>query len=439
MTRLDPSQETVSHPSTEEFFQRINDRRLRPGPEQEYRDEFLTTRTSEQAITPFAPPVPTIVSTTLTGNDRESVADALHTVVDWVDWCLIVDIGIADDALEIVRTIAGDKLVVRRLAVHDDTATARNFGLAAAAEIGGDWALFLDTDERLDARGMDIRAALVDAAADVLVVNHVSGAYGRDRFFRLPARGRFVGPTHEGFVVEGGARGHLPGMVFDTLTTSQEDNRSRSERAVANFAAFTAEYPDDPRWFYYLGDALTELGRDDEAIAAFRVCASLNDGDEERAWAMYRAAESYCRLGRHDEAIEVCTIGMDKHAGLAELPWLAAFASWQAGRPAQAVYWARLSIAIGLFAGAGASVPSTGFRHPPALWEGPYDVLRFALRATGDDAGADDADRLFHQARAARETECGPSLFLDQTPDLPAIDEQDSSLPSGGGNDESVS
>jgi tetratricopeptide (TPR) repeat protein len=290
----------------------------------------------------------------------------------------------------------------------------------------------LDIDERLDAGGMDVRAALVDASADVLIVNHVSGAYGRDRFVRLPARGRFVGPTHEGFVVEGGARGHLPGMVFDTLTTSHEDSRKTIERAVASFAALTAEYPDDPRWFYYLGDALTELGRDDEAIAAFRVCASLNGWDEEGAWAMYRAAESYCRLGRHAEAVEVCTIGMNKHAGMAELPWLAAFASWQAGRPAQAAYWARLSIAMGHFAGAGASVPRVGFRHPPALWEGPYDVLRFALRANGDHAGADEAERLFHQARAAREKARGPSLLLDQAPALPTIEQQDSNLYSRG-------
>jgi hypothetical protein len=58
---------------------------------------------------------------------------------------------------------------------------------------------------------------------------------------------------------------------------------------------------------------------------------------------------------------------------------------------------------MGYFAGAGASVPRVGFRHPPALWEGPYDVLRYALRRLGDDAGADEADRLFHDALQARE------------------------------------
>jgi hypothetical protein len=108
------------------------------------------------------------------------------------------------------------------------------------------------------------------------------------------------------------------------------------------------------------------------------------------------------KLDRPEEAVEACAVGMGKHAGLAELPWLAAYASWQAGRPAQAIYWARQAIAMGHFAGAGATVPRIGFRHPPALWEGPYDVLRFALRATGDVAGANEAEQRFQAARAAR-------------------------------------
>ena len=57
----------------------------------------------------------------------------------------------------------------------------------------------------------------------------------------------------------------------------------------------------------------------------------------------------------------------------------------------------------GTFAGSGAEVPRIGFRHPPALYEGPSDVLRFALRRIGDEAGADEAERLYQEAKAARD------------------------------------
>jgi hypothetical protein len=344
----------------------------------------------------------TIVATTLVGSSREIIGDALRSVIDWVDWCLLVDTGITDDTVAIAHQIAGDKVVLRQFPWRDDFAAARNFALEAAAEIGADWAVTLDTDEWLDCRGIDVRAVLAKSDADALHVRHVGGSYGKERFFRLPARGRFVGPTHEAFISDGARSGTLPGIVFEELPKSPEDYRRKAERDITILSRHTAEHPDDPRWFYYLGDSLAGLGRHDEAIAAFRRCASLNGWDEEGAWALYRAAECFLSLDRPGDAVETCATGMARHAGLAELPWLAAYASWQAGRPAQAVYWARQAIAIGHFAGAGATVPRIGFRYPPALWEGPYDVLRFALRAIGDNAGAREAKRLFHEATSKR-------------------------------------
>ena len=365
-----------------------------------------STRIAVEAngITPLESGCVTIVSTTLTGNSRDIIGDALRSVVEWVDWVLVVDTDVTDDTLSIAREIAGDKLIVRPFPWRDDFAAARNFALTAAAETGADWAVGLDSDERLDRGGIDVRSRLAAAEVDVLYVAHANGTYAKERFFRLPVRGCYVGPTHEAFNSGGSLPGMLEGVRFEELAKSEEGYRRKAERDVAILTRYTAEHPDDPRWFYYLGDSLSGLGRHDEAIAAFRICASSDGWDEEGAWALYRAAECFLKLDRPVEAIEACAAGMARHAGLAELPWLAAYASWHAGTPAQAVYWAQQAIALGHFAGAGGSVPRSGFRHPPALWEGPYDVLRFALRRVGDDTGADEAERLFHEAKAARET-----------------------------------
>ena len=73
------------------------------------------------------------------------------------------------------------------------------------------------------------------------------------------------------------------------------------------------------------------------------------------------------------------------------------------GDAEQAIYWARLSVAGGNFEGSGLSVPRIGFRNPVALYEGPYDILRFALRQVGDVLGATEADEKYELARRARE------------------------------------
>lgn len=354
----------------------------------------LTTR--------FPPDLPSIVSMTLSGNSRDVIADALRPVLDWVDWCLVIDTGISDDTLDIAREIAGEKLIVREFPWRDDFAAARNFALEAAAELGADWAVTVDTDERLDLRGLDTRSVLRGTSADVLYVMKQDGSYAKERFFRLPVRGTFVGPTHEAFERQGTME-ILSGVEFSELEKSDEQYRRKAERDVAILTRYTSEHPGDPRWFYYLGDSLAGLERHEEAVAAFRTCAALDGWDEEAAWAMYRAGQSLLSLDRPADAVMAFAEGMGRHAGLAELPWMAAFASWQAEKPAQAGYWARVAVPMGHFAGVGAQVPRHGFRHPPGLWEGPYDVLRFALRRLGDDSGADEAERLYHEAKAARE------------------------------------
>lgn len=343
-----------------------------------------------------------LVSTTLTGNNADIIGDALRSVVEWVDACLVIDTGVTDRSLEIAREIAGEKYVERRFRWVSDFSAARNFALGAAAELGGDWALTVDTDERIELRGEDLRAALEAATEGVLMVMDASGTYAKERVFRLPAKARFTGPTHESYPSYQVGTRTLDLVRFVELPKSPEAYRAKFERDVEILRRHTRAHPKDPRWFYYLGDALHNLKRYDEAIRAYRACAALRGWNEESAWACYRAAEALIASGRPTEAVDTCAAGLGLHAGIAELAWLAAFASWKAGRPEQAVYWARLAIPMGYFLGHGREAKRIGFRNLNALYEGPFDVLRFALKAIGDDAGAAEAERLYHEAVRAR-------------------------------------
>lgn len=350
---------------------------------------------------------PWLVSITLCGDHADLIGDALRSVVDWVDGCVVVDTGSGDDSLDVARAVGGPKYIERRFPWVNDFSSARNFGLDVARELGAEWAVLLDTDERIDPSGVDLRALLDQSEAAVLTVVHDSGTYEKERFFRLPARGRFIGATHEYYSDDAASRRRLDGLRFSEIPKSPEQYRQKFERDVEILGGYVERYPRDPRWFYYLGDALHNLQCYEQAIAAYRACAALKGWDEESAWACYRAAECWIALGDWDNAVESCALGLARHAGIAELAWLAAFASWRAERFVQAVAWARLSVAMGKFRGHGESIRRIGFRNPHALYEGPYDVLRFALRALGDDAGAREAERLYRHAAAVHRAEGG--------------------------------
>jgi hypothetical protein len=61
-----------------------------------------------------------------------------------------------------------------------------------------------------------------------------------------------------------------------------------------------------------------------------------------------------------------------------------------------------MAIVNGLYQGAGGTFERVSFRHPPALYEGPYDVLRSVFKALGNPEAAAEAEQEYENARQAR-------------------------------------
>lgn len=346
-----------------------------------------------------------IVATTLTASSAGIIGDALASVLEQVDACLVIDTGAKDDTLEVARRVAGDKLLVRQFPWKNDFSAARNFALQAATEAGGQWALTVDTDERLlfDA-GFELRKALGDSGARVLRVAEEGGTYGKERIVRLPTTLRWNGPTHE--ALEGqqpGDAADLPGVRFRELPKDAAALRRKTERDIAILRRYTKQHGKQPRWFYYLGAAHQDLGEYAAAIDAFAACASLGGWPEEGAWACYRAAECCIRLQRWAEAIHYCVNGLAIRPATAELAWLAGWTMQKVGRHEEAVAWSRMAIATGSYAGEGGRFARISFRYPRGLYEGPYEVLRQAYGALGDAQAAAQAERDGRAAKAARQ------------------------------------
>lgn len=328
-----------------------------------------------------------IITSTITSNRASIIGDALRSVSPWADLCLIVDLGITDNTLEVAREIVGDRLRVVKYEGEDDTSAHRNLGLDECARLGGDYACTLDTDERCeDLHGVDLHAELarIPEETGTVICPMDGGRYSKERFLHLPAKDKYEGPCHECIVPRNTGQATLRHVKFWELSKTAERYQDKFEKAERQLRKATEDDPQNPRWWYYLGDSLAGLGRNEEAIKAFDQCACLWGWDEESAWASFRMALLLEKLGQRRQAMLVLASGMVRHPGLAELPWLAGELALRTGRPDQAVYWARIAAANSTLHGEAHFIrPRIGFRYPEGAKEGPWELMAKAYEALG--------------------------------------------------------
>ncbi len=347
-----------------------------------------------------------LVSLTLSGNNESIIADALKSAVDYCDAMILIDTGITDNTIEVARSIAGEKLVVKKYKWINNFSDARNFALRCAAEENADWAMMLDTDERMVPNGEDFRQLLensskMERSPGVIMVHVIDKSYCKERFFKVPVVEEYQGPTHETFP------GYKVGALITTqgrfteLAKTPEQYEHKFRRDYDILKEHTKQNPNDPRWFYYLGDTCKNLGNLREAIDAYEACFKLNGWDEESAWSCFRAAECHIALKEIQKALESCAKGLARHPALPELYWLAGWCEYNLGKFHKAEYWAKIAIAVGFHEGFGSKVPRIGFRLPLGQYDGPYDVLKWALTKQNKPI-PEDLERQLEASRAKR-------------------------------------
>jgi tetratricopeptide (TPR) repeat protein len=343
---------------------------------------------------------PRFITTTLTNSQEKIIGPALESVVDWADACIVVDTGVKDGTLAVADQVCGPKLVVRQFEWRRDFAAARSFALEAAGELAKErgwsnaWAVTLDTDERL----LEGPPAALPAVDHILTPDESKG-YHKWRLFRLPAKGRYRGRTHE-LYADGGTHAYVSWMRFSELGKSEADNQRKFERDLQILKEETKAYPKDARWWFYLGETNRNLKKYKPATEAYTRCAELSGWDEEAAWASYQAATCYVELKDFGNAIRSCSVGLLRQPGMPELAWLAGWSCLQIRDWAKAEMWARLAIAHGCF---GKRIERRGFRYHLGMYDGPYSVLKEALQGLGRAEEAKGAEELRARAEKLRE------------------------------------
>jgi glycosyltransferase involved in cell wall biosynthesis len=323
-----------------------------------------------------------LVCVILAGGNREDViGGAILSVFDAVDGFVLVDTGeSAQAAIAVARDMLGSRCRVFKRTEEHDCAEARNFGLDKAAEIGADWALMLDTDERIIG-AEKIRRMLKKYASETevetVLIDDVGHLYKKNKLFRLPRAGYWSGNVHEGYVCPG-IHAVAKNITFSETPKGTEETAARNVMIEHKCRESIEADPKNPRWHFYLGDVL--CGSDPEtAVDEFLKAAELSDWLEEIDWSHYRAAMCRFIQGRYADALEIC---LNSSMRIPELAWYASVCSASLGKLDQTVELVNKTVEL---AEQQRGQERLGFVNRVAWYEGPYEVMSWIHASTGDD------------------------------------------------------
>ncbi len=137
-------------------------------------------------------------------DEEQYLRECLESVKDVADEIVIADTGSTDGSMRIAKEYGA---VCIDIPWNEDFSEARNASLAKAT---GNWALWIDADERLDKGQKDLVRSLITNAADntggfmVNIRNYIGDRSNPDAFwhravrlFRITPETRFIGRVHE--------------------------------------------------------------------------------------------------------------------------------------------------------------------------------------------------------------------------------------------------
>ena len=249
-----------------------------------------------------------MISLCMIVRDEEDVLErCLESVRGLFDETVIVDTGSTDRTKSIAERFT-DK--VYDFKWEDDFSKARNFAFSKAS---GDYLCWLDADDVIEGDNYGLFGEIIDSlerlSPDMVMLPYnvafsddgrVLLSYERERIVRAGAGFWFEGEIHEAIVPRGKI---IHGRAAVSHKKLKEGSGGRNiaifEKIIENGRGLS------PRMRYYYARELCAVGRRDEAIKQYRLCAEDSAAwSENRISAFYELSQCLSAAGRDEESEE---------------------------------------------------------------------------------------------------------------------------------------
>ena len=219
-------------------------------------------------------------------NEAHVIERCLRSVRPYIDSWAIADTGSTDGTQALVRSLLADlpgELIERPWV---DFAHNRNEALALAHAYG-DYALVIDADDVFEAEPGFRWGALGEPGYMLEIVHGDNYSWWRVALMRLGLDWAWEGVIHEvpnssqlaavwGFKLRGA---HI--RIVGGGARSQQSIEAKYAQDIAVLRQALVDLPDNPRYTFYLAQALNESGRPHEALEVYQRRIDIGVGHEE--------------------------------------------------------------------------------------------------------------------------------------------------------------
>ena len=237
-------------------------------------------------------------------NESKNLQRFLSSVAPHVDCYVIYDTGSTDDTVAVIREFFEQRKIPGLIesSVFQNFAHNRNEALEGArrSTLAFDYILRADADMEFFAEP-GWKSRLTEPAYSILL-KHAGLEYSLPCLVRRDVPSRYVGVTHEYLDVGNLPRPTIRGVHY-VEHGSGGTRPEKFERDLRLLREGLEAEPTNTRYAFYLANSLFDLGRFEEAIAAYERRFAMGGWIEEQFYSMYRIGCAMLRLGRQDAAI----------------------------------------------------------------------------------------------------------------------------------------
>jgi ADP-heptose:LPS heptosyltransferase len=248
--------------------------------------DFYLRKKRDQALSVFM----------IVRNEELNITECLESVKDIATELIVVDTGSTDKTKEVVSKYT-DKIFDFNWI--DDFSAARNYALSKCTM---DWCLWMDADDVLENPGDVLLLLKQDFDAFNFNIKYGNDVFNHARLFRNFKNIRFAGRVHEYPILDNlRLIDSKVNVLHKTQKTCTEDRSQRNYRILKKE---TEECPTNSRAFFYMANALKEMGQYDEAIKTYRHYLTLKSWLDERWMAQKYIGQIFEWQKKYVEAIE---------------------------------------------------------------------------------------------------------------------------------------